>query len=227
MTVEDLIKKSPVRKLDKALGGEGLKAGEFGVICSEKGVGKTSLLVQLGIDELMQGNKVIHISFSQDIDYSLTWYNNMYNELAKRKNLERAEDIKNEIVANRIILNFNQDTITSDNIMKTVEALTEGTNAKPHALMIDDFDFTKAEKEAISQLKKAAKELGVCIWFTARADVQNETPKSLEPFLENIDVVLFLKPISKTEVSVTALKEHKNKNVPIDLKFDTKSLLLI
>lgn len=226
MTVADLIKKSPVRKLDAALNG-GLKAGEFGVITSEKGVGKTSMLVQLGIDELMQGNRVFHISFSQDIDYSLTWYNNMYNELAKHKNLERAEALKTELVANRVILNFNQDSLTTAHIINTVTALTEGAAAKPHALMIDDFDFTKTEKAALLELKKAAKKLGVCIWFTARADVQNETPKSLAPFLDDLEVILFLKPIGNNEVGVTALKERNSKNIPVDLKFDTKSLLLV
>lgn len=227
MKLEDLIKKSPVRKLDKALGGQGLQPGEFGVITSQKGVGKTSMLVQLGLDKLLQGEQVFHISFSQDIDYSLTWYNNMYTELAKHKNLENSDKVKSDVMARRIILNFNQDTITTDNIMSTVNALTEGTKLRPHALMIDDFDFTRAEKEAVAQLKKAAKDLGLHIWFTARADVQGTTPKSLEPFLDDLDVILLLKPISKNEVGITALKNYDTTNVEIDVKFDTKSLLLV
>ena len=40
MLKEDLIEKSPMRKLEKALGG-GLAAGEVGVVTSKKGVGKT------------------------------------------------------------------------------------------------------------------------------------------------------------------------------------------
>lgn len=226
MLRKDLIEKSPVRRLEASLSG-GLKAGELGVITSEKGAGKTSMLVQLGLDELLKGNKVFHISFSQGADYAITWYNNMYDELAQAKNLENAAATKSEIFANRIILNFNQDTIRIAQIIKTVQALTEGANAKPHALMIDDFDFTKTGKEALIELKHLAKELDLAVWFTARTDVQDGIPHSLQPFSEEIDVVLLLTLAGNKEVSIKALKEHGNKNVAVDVKFDAKSLLLM
>ena len=225
MVKKDLIEKSPIRRLEKTLGG-GLKAGEVGVIAAQKGVGKTSLLVQLGIDELLQGNRVFHISFSQGTDYALTWYNNMFDELAKHKNLESADAIKNEVLANRVVLNFNQDMITTAQIMKTVKALTEGAKAKPHALMIDDFDFSKATKESITEFKSLAKELGVSIWFTAKVDAIDGIPCTVKPFIDDIDVILLLKQTAYSEVGITAVKDHSRTNIPVDVKFDTKSLLL-
>lgn len=226
MVKKDLIEKSPIRRLETTLSG-GLKAGEFGVIAAQKGVGKTSLLVQLGIDELLKGNRVFHISFSQGIDYTVAWYNNMYEELAKHKNLESADAIKEEIIANRVVLNFNQDTITTAQIMKTVTALTEGANAKPHVLMIDDFDFSKATKESIAEFKQLAKELGVSIWFTAKLDVTDGIPSTIKSLVGDIEVILLLKQTSYSEVGITAVKEHNRKDVAVDVKFDTKSLLLV
>ena len=58
MLKEELIAKSPVRLLEKSIEG-GLKAGNSGVIASRKGIGKTSVLVQLALDKLLQGEKVI------------------------------------------------------------------------------------------------------------------------------------------------------------------------
>lgn len=226
MIKADLIEKSPVRKLEVALSG-GLKAGEFGVITSAKGGGKTSMLVQLGIDELLRGNRVFHISFSQDSDYAITWYSNLFDELAKHKNLESAAEIKSTIMSSRVILNFNQDSVTTSQVVKTVKTLSEGVNAKPHALMIDDFDFTKTTKESLMELKSAASEMGLSVWFTAKMDVQNDTPNWLEPFADMLDVVLLLKHSAGTEVGITALTEHGNKNVSVDVRFDTKSLLLL
>lgn len=226
MQKKDLIEKSPIRKLEKGLSG-GLKAGDFGVIASQKGVGKTSLLVQLGLDQLLQGNQVFHISFSQTSDHALTWYNNMYDELAKHKNLESASQIKTEIFANRVILNFNQDVITTTQIMKTVKALAEGAKAKPQVLMVDDFDFSKASKEDMLEFKKVAKEMGISIWFTARADIADTMPKTCEALAEFLDVILSLKLVSNSQVGITAVKERQNKNIALDVKFDIKSLLLM
>lgn len=227
MVKEELIKKSPIRNLENALSG-GLMPGEFGVIASEKGGGKTSMLVQFGLDQLLQGNRVFHISFSQDVDFTLTWYNNMYDELAKDKNLKNAKAIKNEIIANRVVLNFNQDAIRIEQIMKTVKALSEGTKAKPHILIIDDFDFSKTDKTEITQFKKLASDLGVSIWFTAKTDAQFEgVPKTLMPLVDELEIILLLTPIGGSTIGIEAIKERANKNIPIDVKFDIKSLLLI
>ena len=54
MELSELIKKSPMRKFESSLSG-GLKYGEVGVITAEKGAGKSSLLVQLGLDQLLKG----------------------------------------------------------------------------------------------------------------------------------------------------------------------------
>ena len=87
MLKEELIKKSPVRILERGIEG-GLKAGNIGVIASRKGIGKTSVLVQLALDKLMQGKKIIHVSFTTHTSYVISWYENIFTEVAKRKNLE-------------------------------------------------------------------------------------------------------------------------------------------
>ena len=97
MVKQDLIEKSAVRNFEKSLGG-GIKAGEIGVIASKKGLGKTSILVQLGIDKLLQGSSVVHVSFNQQADHVITWYEDIFNELAKKKNLDKPAEVKNELV---------------------------------------------------------------------------------------------------------------------------------
>ena len=60
----------------------------YEVITSRKGIGKTSVLVQLALDKLMQGKKVIHVSFTTHTSYVISWYENIFTELAKKRNLE-------------------------------------------------------------------------------------------------------------------------------------------
>lgn len=103
MVKQELIDRSPVRFFEKALNG-GLKAGEIGVLASKKGVGKTSVLVQLGLDGLLQGKQVVHVSFDQHASYIMTWYEDIFSEISKKKRLEQAEDVKDELVRNRVVL---------------------------------------------------------------------------------------------------------------------------
>ena len=121
MVKQDLIDRSPVRKFEKLLGG-GVKAGEIGVIASKKGLGKTSILVQLAIDTLLQGKVVVHVSFNQQAAHVMTWYENIFSEQAKRKNLDKPAEVKAELMSRRIVLNFNQETVKTEQVIRTIRA---------------------------------------------------------------------------------------------------------
>jgi archaellum biogenesis ATPase FlaH len=224
MVKQDLIDRSPVRNFEKSLGG-GVKAGEIGVIASKKGLGKTSILVQLGIDKLLQGSTVIHVSFNQQADHVMTWYEDIFNELAKKKNLDKAADVKADLVRNRIVLNFNQDSVKTTQVIKTIKALAEG-GTKTESVIIDGFDFSKATPESISSMKAFAKEANATIWYTSNIDsLEKGLPASLKAFEKDLDVVLFLDPKPDC-IQIKVLKEHDKGEYTTDLKLDVKTLLI-
>ena len=84
MEKTELIQRSPIRILEKAIPG-GLKHGEIGIIAGPSGIGKTSVLVQLALDKLLQSRKVIHVSYTKRTDYVLAWYENIFNEFIHKK----------------------------------------------------------------------------------------------------------------------------------------------
>ena len=224
MVKEDLIERSAVRNFEKALDGA-LQPGEIGIVTAKRGVGKTSMLVQLGLDQLLQGKPIVHISFSQQTDYAITWYNNMFDETAEKKHLEKAAELKSEVIARRIVLNFNQDIVRTTQIIKTVKALFE-VGSKPSALIIDDFDFSKAVPEAIKQIKAFAKETGMFVWYTASADVREKTiHPDLKPYADDLDVILYLDP-TPDAIKIYALKARGKTNFDTGCKLDTKTMLL-
>lgn len=225
MVKEDLIERSAVRNFEKALGGT-LQPGEIGIVMAKRGVGKTSMLVQLGLDQLLQGKPLVHISFSQQTDYAITWYNNMFDETAEKKHLEKAAELKSEIIARRVVLNFNQDVVRTTQIIKTVKALFE-IGSKPSALIIDDFDFSKAVPEAIQQIKAFAKENGMFIWYSASADVREKAiHPGLKPYADDFDVILYLEPASEA-IKIHALKSRAKAEFDTGCKLDTKTMLLM
>ncbi len=224
MVKQDLIERSPVRNFEKALGG-GVLAGEIGVIASKKGLGKTSILVQLGIDKLLQGGAVVHVSFNQQADHVMTWYEDIFTELAKKKNLDRASEVKADLISKRIVLNFNQDSVGTNQVIKTIKALAEG-GTKPESVIIDGFDFSKSAPESMGLMKAFAKEMNITIWYSANFEGTDKgLPASLVPFAKDLDVVLFLDPKPDC-IQIKVLKEHGKSDYNTDLKLDVKTLLI-
>lgn len=223
MVKQELIDRSPVRFFENALDG-GLKDGEIGVLTSKKGLGKTSILVQIGLDMLLQGKQVIHVSFNQHCDYVITWYENIFAEMAKKKNLSKANEVKDELIRKRIVLNFNQDTVSTEQIVKTLKALAVG-GIKTDCLIIDGFDFDRASAKDIELVKNFAKEENLSVWYSSNSD-SGELKAVVDECIEKfIDVVIYLE--SKNDgILPKILKLRSNGSVDANLKLDAKTLLI-
>lgn len=231
MVKQELIQRSPVRVFEKSIHG-GLKAGEIGVIASRKGVGKTSVLVQIALDKLLQGKKVIHVSFSQHTDYVIAWYEDIFSEIAKKKNLEHALEVKNDLVKNRVLMNFNQDGVTSEQILRSLRAMIIDGGFKADALIIDGYDFSRATKERIAAVKEFAKELHLEIWYSCNIlPEESKTdkaaiPQILQDYSDLLDIIIVLEP-KQDFVQFSVMKDRTILNpTNLDLKLDTKTLLI-
>jgi hypothetical protein len=217
--------------LEKKAGG-GLAAGELGVIAALTGIGKTSVLVQIALDKLLQGKKIIHISFNQHSDYVLNWYGHIFDEVTKKKNLQNARDIKEDLVKNRIVMNFNQEGVNSDVIRSSLKAMIVDGGYKAEAIIIDGFDFTAVNRERIATLKSFAKELGFCVWYSCSPAENNVWDKRHIPMVLKEVEDLFETVIAlEAKPAYTELSISKNRAVyggaDSVLKLDTKTLLIL
>ncbi len=231
MLKEELIAKSPVRLLEQSIEG-GLKQGNIGVIASRKGIGKTSVLVQLALDELMRGRKVIHVSFSAHTSYVIAWYENIFSELARRRNLENIAEIKDELVKNRVIMNFAQEGVAIGQILRSLRAMIIDGGFKATTLIIDGFDFSRSSHDQLMEVKRFASEMGLEIWYSATLFGEepvldrNNIPVVLREFIDLFSVLILLEP--KTEyIHFIVVKDHERLNPQdLHLKLDSKTLLI-
>jgi KaiC/GvpD/RAD55 family RecA-like ATPase len=221
MVKQDLIDRSPVRYFEKATKG-GLKAGEIGVLTSKKGLGKTSVLVQIGLDTLLQDKQIVHVSFDQQSDYVMTWYEDIFAEIAKKKNITNVAEIKADFLRKRVILNFNQDTVVAAQIVRTLKALAEG-GINTACLIIDGLDFGKVTADDMNVLKTFAKEAQAVIWFSCNAETSDIS--SVNKFIaDKVDAVVYLEQ-KPDAIEMKILKA----GVPVEgtnLKLDSKTLLI-
>ena len=231
MLKEELIAKSPVRLLEKSIEG-GLKTGNIGVIASRKGIGKTSVLVQLALDKLLQGERVIHVSFTAHASYVISWYENIFSELARRRNLEKLGDVKDGLVKNRVIMNFAQDAVSIDQIIHSLRALINEGGFKATTLIVDGYDFSKGSGDRLSKVKAFAAEIGLEVWYSATLGGEepqldkNNIPVLLHECIDSISVLILLEPKAEY-IHFTVVKDHGRMNPQdLKLKLDAKTLLI-
>ncbi len=222
MDKQDFYTKSPVRLFDEATGG--LKAGEIGLVTSKKGLGKTSVLVQFGMDTLLEGKQLVHVTFDLHSSNVISWYDGIFNELAKKRNVGNESELKDDIVRNRTILNFSLDNFSVTKVVSTLKALKAG-GIEVAGLVMDGIDFTKVSEDDVKAVADYAKAENVKVWTASTAEgtkLADSVPANLEKYFA---AVLHLAS-DGSAVAVNVLKMHDKKDVAASLKLDSKTLLL-
>jgi hypothetical protein len=231
MLKEELIMKSPMRILENSIAG-GLKSGNIGIVASRKGVGKTAVLVQLALDKLIQGEKVIHVSFNAHTSYVISWYKNIFDEMAKRRNLENIEDVKDQLVRNRVIMNFTQEGVTVEQITRSLKAMIVDGGFDAKTVIVDGFDFSRATVERFLKVKSFLGEMGIEAWYSCTLSGEdplfdkNNIPILLREISPLLSVIIIMEP-QRDFIHFKVVKDHEMLNPrDLDLKLETKSLLI-
>lgn len=216
MDKKDLIAHSPVRYFDVT--NAGLKDGEMGLITAKKGLGKTSVLVQFGIDSLLNDKALVHVSFDQQSSNVIAWYSSVLAEIAKKKSLN-LDDVNEEIVHNRTILNFNQETFTLPKVVNTLKAMKDG-GIKISTIVVDGLDMNKASCADIKCFADFIKSEKMTAWFSFTNEAADLKGTLDTDKLENFTSVAHLAAEGKA-LSLAILKNGEGK-----VNLDAKTLLM-
>ncbi|RPI03699.1 MAG: hypothetical protein EHM72_00750 [Calditrichaeota bacterium] len=231
MIKEDLIKRSPIRTLEKTLGG-GLQAGQLGVITAWKGVGKTASLVHIATDILLRGQNVLHVSFADDSRHIIGWYEQVFREVARANKLDNAQDVHDEIIRHRLILHFKNFETPFAEIKKHISQVESSWSDSPRLIIVDGFQFDKITKSFLLEWKEYAAEHQVGIWFSATVHRDNsdvdefDIPAPINAYRDQFQVIILLEPL-KEVISFKLLKCNQLTNAPkLQLRLDPKTLLI-
>jgi len=231
MVKTEIIQRSPIRNLEKSIHG-GLGKGNIGVLASRKGVGKTACLVHIATDKLLQGKPVIHVSYASRVDYIITWYEEILKELSKKKGMKAAAEFHDDIIKNRVIMNFNQDGARTEQVLRSLEAMIVHGNFAADTIIVDGFDFAQGTPEDIRKFKEFAARLGLEVWFSAtlKGDDPLFDEKGvafiLGDFMGVIDVLISLRHEGEI-VRLDLVKAHdKPATGKLRLLLDPKTLLI-
>jgi hypothetical protein len=229
MVKEELIQRSPVRIFMNSIHG-GLRPGELGLIASPSGIGKTSVLVQIALDKLLQGKKIIHVSFTRHADYILSWYEDIFDEFIRKKNLENELEVKNDIVKNRVLMRFTQEGISVNQILKSLKAMIKEGGFNAETVIVDGFDFSASEEGHAAAAKAFASEMGVSLWYSCNVNGEGpfydkrNIPLVLGDKANLFDVMIVLDP-KADHIELTVSRDRNAFNPEhMAVKLDPKTL---
>ncbi len=233
MEIQELTKISPLRVFEESIGGS-LGKGNLGVLVSRHGVGKTACLVHLATDKLFRDQHVIHVSFSGNVEHVISWYKDVFQEVSDKRHLDRPNNVYDEILSNRVVMNFSQERVSIEKVLTSLETLINAGSFKADAILFDGYKLTTANTEDVQRIKEFATRLNVEVWFSVspvREDVKYDefgVPETMYPYIDYVDVLIGLKMNKEgSRVNMTLVKEHdKIIDKPLAVSLDPKTMLI-
>lgn len=226
---------SPLRILERSIHG-GVGVGNLGVVMARAGVGKTAFLVQIGLDDLMQEKDVLHVALGQSLEHAQSWYDGLFDDMARDTQLENREQVKASIARRRVIQAYPEHTVSPVQLEKAVALYTEHLKISPSVIVIDRYQWSDdvvRQAADLGAFKALARRLGAELWMSAQTHRSGtgmhptKMPEPCSEFESLIDVAVFLEPHDNL-VSVRILKDHDNRNIDethLELEPDTLQLI--
>ena len=238
---KDVNERSPMRVFEKSMHG-GLGRGNVGVVAARAGVGKTALLVQIALDDLLRDRKVLHISHEHAVDHVRAYYDEIFRDLAVSSKLDDPATVRLDVERNRLIYSHIGPASSAppsprggrSSIAKIVDTVTfarDIAHFDPEVIILDGFDFHHASDDALQSLSRLAADRSVELWLSANVDAApskaGELPAPLARFAAELDVVVFLAP-ERDVVRLRLLKDHQNADLAdLHLRLDPHSMRII
>jgi KaiC/GvpD/RAD55 family RecA-like ATPase len=237
---KEVNERSPMRVFEGSMHG-GLGRGNIGVIVARPGVGKTALLVQIALDDLLRDRKVLHISHEHAVDHVRAYYDEIFHDLAMVMKLDEPEAVRVDIEKNRLIYSHLPErndppsirggSSSIEKILRTVNFARQFAHFEPDVIILDAFDFVNAKPEAIDELSNLARERNVELWIAATVDIRKAPtsglPEPLDKFQQKLSVVVFLEP-EREIVRLRLLKDHDNTELTdLHLRLDPHTMRVI
>ncbi|MDF1577492.1 MAG: hypothetical protein RQ753_01935 [Desulfurivibrionaceae bacterium] len=162
----DLADKNPLRIFARNSEGDPVDK-RMGLLMSRPGLGKTAILVQIALDNILRGNQVLHVSIGQSLDKTRAWYNDIFKDIFDGVKLDQSKELRDKVLRNRLIMTFKEADFTRPKLEERINDLVAQDVFRPSCVIIDGYDFENGETQEVVDLKDMADVLGLQIWFSA------------------------------------------------------------
>lgn len=229
MLRNDLFRNSPLRLLETETAPL-LSPGGFGAVMARAGVGKTAIIVQIALDRMFCGKKVLHVSLTDPVKKVALWYEEVYRNLLPTAGSDAAANLWEELLTYRFIMTFKAEGFSVPILDERLNDLSEQDIFSPDVIIVDGFPFDTAAPESLQELKRFAEQRALEIWFTVRTHRHETTntdgtPVQLDTVDELFERLLHLKP-DGTTIHVDWRRDDTGPDAADRLTVDAQTMLL-
>jgi len=232
MYTKEINERSPMRVFERSIHG-GLGKGNLGVVMSRAGVGKTAFLIGVALDDLMRGRKVLHVSCGDSVDHVREFYDEIFTELKNTTHMVDAQQTHLVVERSRMIHTYRGVEFSADRLEHETVFYKDHAGFQPEVVVVDGFDFEKAEETELASLKEYAKRHNIELWLSALTHREEPVthssgiPNPVARFNAWVSAMVVLEPQERAVV-IRLLKDHDNPDVKdLHMKLDPRTLLVL
>jgi hypothetical protein len=182
MKRQKLIATNPLRLLSPSDGGM-VTGRHLALIKAPAGTGKTAILVQIALDKLLRGERVVHIGINDQLNNIKLWYSHVFAALASQVKLSEATKVEDEIMGHRLLMTFMAENFSPSRLFQRLDGLSRHQISLPDCLVIDGLDGHTPDAVAMfAALQSYAMERSITIWLSC-LEISAEAEKLADTIL--------------------------------------------
>jgi len=207
-----------------------IEKGGFGAVLARAGVGKTALLVQLALNNMLRSRNVLHVSLNDPVSKVGLWYKEIFNNLSVQNNVNDADAIWDAILPHRFIMTFKAERFAVSTLQERLTDLEAQNVFSPDLVIVDGLLFDNNTQAVLNGLKTLAGTNGMSFWFTVTTHRHEETegalmPPQIAPHETLFDIIIQLKPEGKM-IHVFSIKGENKSMDDSQLMFDPAAMIM-
>ena len=209
MGYEPLVQQNPLRVLNM-----GKENNQMGLVMARAGLGKTALLVQIALDAILRGNRVIHVSVGESIDKTRKWYDDILQSILQEHSVNRPHELMDMVARHRMIMTFKVAAFSRSRLEERLNDLILQDIFRPNVLIVDGFDFDGTSREALEDIKDLMDNMNMQAWFSAichRGDQRVSpagVPAPCHELDDLFDMIILLKPEKDATIQLDIIRNY-------------------
>ncbi len=141
--------------------GDPLGQGELGALMAAAGVGKTACLTHIALENLFEGQPVLHVCIDGAAEKIKIWYRGIAQEPSRFPSpRDEFAALQRRLEAHRFILAYLHQAFRIQKLEQSLQNLEEQTKFHPALVVLDGLDFDREPRATVAELRVCAETPG-------------------------------------------------------------------